>query len=402
MYLLYCVLLVIWLPLLWPMFRLKGRARLLLLVVIAAGIAALVYEIRMFLWSVAAIRLDILVISVLLGCLYLSAAVLLFFKHWRTMATLLAIVLVVIGGGMTNEWLQVGRESQRLTEVFHDANRMLFNAKFRSPETYESHFGPFTGASDRHPIGHWKIDGQSRFTRLIINAQDRVWLFYQCQEDAECHFGPEGSGLHEDGDNPQRWAARLKPRAGVPVEVKITQLEFGTLSVEVRGQTVRFAKAPPPVDPAPSPRSLRYLGPFSKVECSGAHSKIRQLWLWEDGGSRYGVGIFATLIAGRQAGFVTPVVMGEGAGENGGWRFAWQQDGRSGTAFITLKGGDAILTLDLDGRDLEDTDRAVLERGAVFYDERIDLAPLTTGPDWRHWFDTVLIGHFVSGYVPAC
>ena len=157
-----------------------------------------------------------------------------------------------------------------------------------------------------------------------------------------------------------------------------------------------------PVDPAPSPRSLRYLGPFSKVECSGAHSKIRQLWLWEDGGSRYGVGIFATLIAGRQAGFVTPVVMGEGAGENGGWRFAWPQDGRSGTAFITLKGGDAILTLDLDGRDLEDTDRAVLESGAVFYDERIDLAPLTTGPDWRHWFDTVLIGHFVSGYVPAC
>ncbi|MEE9158668.1 MAG: hypothetical protein V3U60_09825, partial [Gammaproteobacteria bacterium] len=63
---------------------------------------------------------------------------------------------------------------------------------------------------------------------------------------------------------------------------------------------------------------------------------------------------------------------------------------------------DAILTLDQDGRDLEDADRAVLKGGGVFYDERIELAPLTSGADWRHWFDTVLVGHFIAGYVSAC
>ena len=77
-------------------------------------------------------------------------------------------------------------------------------------------------------------------------------------------------------------------------------------------------------------------------------------------------------------------------------------DGSSGTALIALSGGDAILTLDQEGRDLEDADKAVLKAGGVFSDERIELAPLTSGGDWRHWFDTVLVGHFVSGQVPAC
>lgn len=54
------------------------------------------------------------------------------------------------------------------------------------------------------------------------------------------------------------------------------------------------------------------------------------------------------------------------------------------------------------GRGPEDAEQAMLKGGGVFDDERIELAPLTTGADWRHWFDTVLVGHFVSGYVPAC
>ena len=402
MYLLYCGLLVIWVPLLWPMFRLKGGARLWLLVVIAAGIAALIYEIRMFLWSLAAIRLDILVISMALVCLYGSAVALLFFKHWRRAAALLAIVLVLIGSGMSYKWILVGRESQRLGEVFQESNRLLFQAKFRNPEIYENYFGPFTGASGGYPTGHWRVEGRSHFTRLIINAQGRVWLFYQCQDDAECHSGPEGSGLRKSGDHSRQWEASLKPQAGLPFDIKITQTESGTLSVEVREQSFLFANAPPPVDPAPAPQSLRFLGPFANAECSGTHAKIRQIWLWEDGLRRYAVGIFSTLVAGRQNGFVPAIVMGEGIRENDGWRFAWQQDGRSGTAVIALNGDDAILTLDQDGRDLEDADRAVLKGGGVFYDERIELAPLTSGADWRHWFDTVLVGHFIAGYVPAC
>ena len=64
-----------------------------------------------------------------------------------------------------------------------------------------------------------------------------------------------------------------------------------------------------------------------------------------------------------------------------------------------MTGADAQLALTLDGRPEE---RAVLTRQAVFRDEAIELAPLTTKADWDHWFDIVLVGHFSSGDVPAC
>lgn len=406
MYLLYCALLVAWVLLLWPAFRLKGWARGWLLVVIAAGIAALVYEIRMYIWSSASIRLDIILISMALGLLYGSAVVLLFSRHWRRIAMPLTAVLVVIGGGMSYKWMEVSREGQRVSEALEEGNRLLFKAKFRNWETYESHFGPFTGASEDYPAGHWQIEGRSRFTRVIVNARGRVWLFYQCYEDIECHSGPGGSGLRKSSDDPRQWLASLNPPVGMPFDIEITQSETDALSVKERDQTLHFTKAPPPVDPVPAPQSLRFLGSFADAECIREHAKIRQVWLWQAGQRLYGVGIFSTLLAGQQSLFVRPFVIGEGVKEGGGWRFTWQRDDRSGSALIALKDGDAILTLDLDlnqsGRDLEDANQLVLKAGNVFSDERIELAPLTTGADWQHWFDNVLAGQFTSGDVPAC
>ncbi len=402
MYLLYWVLLVLWVLLLWPTLRLKGGARLWLFVVIAAGIAALGYEIRMLLWSHAAIRLDILLFSIALACLYGFAALLLFVKEWRQSAALLAVVLVLVGGGMSFKWIQVGRESERLGKLIDESNRLLFRAKFRSPEDYERYFGPFSTPSADHPIGHWRIKGQSHLTRLIVNAEGRVWLFYQCQEDAECHYSPDGSGLRRIPDQAQRWEAALKAPVGLPVDIKIAQTQSDQLSVTFNERDYSFVTAPPPIDPAPAKQSLRLLGPFTRIDCSRAHATVRQIWLWEDHTRRYGVGIFSTLVAGRQNRYVPLVVMGAGQKENGDWRFAWDQEGRSGTALVTMKGGDAILTLDLHNRDLEDTNQATLKSGGIFSDERIALAPLTGDTDWHHWFDTVFVGHFISGFVPPC
>ena len=406
MYLLYWGLLVAWVLLLWPAFRLKGPARVWLLVVVAAGIVALVYETYMYLWSFADIRLDILLISMALGCLYGSAVALLLWKSWWRAATVLAIALIVIGGGMISKWVEVGREGQRVDAAVRESSVLLFKAKFGSTKAYESYFGPFSGAAGGHPTGHWQVAGQSHFTRMIINAEGRVWLFYKCYESAECHSGPGGSGLRESPDDQLQWQASLEPQAGLPFEIKIVPKDSVTLSVKVRELSLRFTKAPPPVDPAPAPQLLTFTGSFSHLECSGVYARVRQVWLWEEAARQYAVGIFSTLVAGRQHDFVRPIVMGEGVREGDGWRFAWQRDGRSGTALIVPKVGDVILTLDQDldrgGRNLEDADQLTLNSDAVFSDERIDLAPLTSGADWQHWFDNVLVGHFTSGNVPAC
>ena len=76
--LLYYVLLVIWLPLPWLALKLRGWARVALLVVAGCGLAAAVYEARLWAGTMPSIRLDIPLISVALGGLYGFAALVLF------------------------------------------------------------------------------------------------------------------------------------------------------------------------------------------------------------------------------------------------------------------------------------------------------------------------------------
>lgn len=401
MYLLYWGLLVAWVILVWPAWRLKGAGRLWLCVVIAAGIAALIYETCMYLWSSASIRLDIIAISVVLGCLYVSAMILLARRRMHRTAALFAVVVAVIGAGMSYKWIEVSRESQRLSQVFEEANRLLFQARFRDRETYMSLFGPFADAGAGDPVGHWRIEGRSHYTRLIINSNGRVWLFYQCQEDAECYSRSQDGGLRKSGSG--EWSASLKPPVGVPFEITIAQGDAEGLSVEVNEQTHPFSIAPPPFDPAPAETVMSFLGSFSHLECLGAHATVRQVWLWDDGGGKHlAAAVFSTLVAGRQALFVPALVLGEGARQADGWHFAWRQEERAGRAVIEASVNDILLTLNQEGRDRENASKLTLKPGGLFSDDRIELAPLTGPAEWQHWFDTVLTGHFVSGSVPAC
>jgi hypothetical protein len=395
--LIYYALLVLWMPLLWPMLRLKRGPRISLAAVVAAGLGAALYEIWMTLGAAAEIRFDILLIGIALLGLYGLATVVLFVAGWRRAAAALGLVVLLIGGSATYEWVLLGRESQRLTEVFHARNALLFEAGFRDRETYERRFGPFPGTAGSHPTGHWLADGPSRFSRLIINGEGRVWLFYRCGE-TECAYGPGGSDLERSAPAP-RWRATLAPRAGGPLDVTIAREDGDRLTLRTSAGSTVFAEAPPPIDPAPARQSLVLLGSFARVTCQGQHAKVRQVWLWREEARLYAVGIFATLVAGRRAGFVQPVLLGEGARAGEAWTFEWARNGRSWTATIAPNGPETIVTLARDGQEPE---RAVLEAAAVFRDEAIDLAPLTAKADWDHWFDIVLTGHFSSGDIPAC
>ena len=151
--LLYYVLLVAWLPLLWPALRLRGWARRWLLMVVAAGAGGAAYEVWRTVWAPAAIRLDIVLLSIVLGCLYASAVAVLLRARRRTAAAVLGLVVVLTGAGMSYEWIKIGVESERLTEIFHASNALLFEAKFRDRDTYERTFGPFTTPSAAAPAG---------------------------------------------------------------------------------------------------------------------------------------------------------------------------------------------------------------------------------------------------------
>ncbi len=395
---LYFALLAVWPLLLWPALRLAGWSRAWLLVVALAGALATLHEIRMFI-EPASIRLDILLIAMVLGVLYASAAAVLFGGRWRKSAAALGVVLVLAGGGMTYKWIESSRESQRLSEVFRARNALLFEAKFRSLDTYESYFGMSDAGPRSLPVGHWKAQGRGYFSRLIVNPEGHAWAFYGCGE-TECMYRSVDSGVSPVGDPAETlWDVTLEPPIGAVVTLRITQSGPDHLTLEGRGQPATFAKTPPPIDPAAERQSLIYLGPFVQVECQGQHAEVRQLWLWREDARLYAVGIFSILPAGMPASFGSPILLGEGVRQGDSWSFEWRHRRQSWRASIALEGPDARLKLERNG---EPAAWAAMERNAVFRDERIELAPLTSKADWDHWFDIVLVGHFSSGDVPAC
>jgi hypothetical protein len=399
--LLYYALLVLWVPLLWPALRLSGWKRGWLLAVAGAGLLATVNEVWQTFWAPNAIRLDILLFSLLLTLLYATAAGVLYGASRPGAALLLGVALALIGGGMTYEWVLVGREGQRLTAIFDARNALLFRARFRDQATYDRYYGPFPPDSPAQPSGHWQARGPSPFTRLIVNGEGRAWLFYRCGQ-TECAFGPAGVGLQRSVDAEKSeiaWQTVLRPSIGDALPVRIVRDGAAGLVVEARGQGVAFAKAPPPVDPSPPAKTLDFVGSFAAAECLGQHARVRQVWLWRAEGRLYAVGIFQTLLAGQRAQFVMPVVLGEGRKEGDAWAFDWQREARQRSATIALSGGTVALALAGGGRNPESL---ALERKAIFRDEAIDFAPLTTIADWEHWFETVLVGSFFSADIPAC
>jgi len=68
-------------------------------------------------------------------------------------------------------------------------------------------------------------------------------------------------------------------------------------------------------------------------------------------------------------------------------------------ATVALAGTEAALSLATGDQNGEP---AALAPGAVFRDEVIDLAPLSSGEALQAWFDVVLTGHFFAADIPAC
>lgn len=412
-FLLYYLLLAVWPLLLWPAFRNSGWSRWWLLIAAGAGLLATAHEVRILTGSPAAIRLDIPLIAMVLGALYGVAVGVMFRGRWRKTASVVGCVLVLAGGAMTYVWIETGHESARLTKLFHARNALMFEAKFRGDNTYATYFRMNDARPAPHPTGHWVAQdggapqGEGRFSRLIINPEGRAWVFYRCGE-TECTYHSTAPGVKPAGDGAERtWQVTFRPGGGAPLIVTITQpgTQPGAQSapdqliLTERGQPATFTKTPPPINPAPARRALSFLGPFSQMDCRGQHAGVRQVWLWQEGARLYATGVFATLLTGAHAGYLSPVVLGEGERKGDQWTFQWRRNGKSRKASISLEGPAAQLKLVGGGKD---AGWGALKRKAIFHDEVMELAPLTTKADWDHWFSVVLTAHFTSGDIPAC
>jgi hypothetical protein len=395
---LYYVFLALWVPLLWPALALRGWMRGALLVVVLAGVLATANEVWQT-FAANAIRIDIFLFVTVLGMLYAAAAAVLWLARWRLGAIALAVLLLLTGGGIGYRLMTAAQEAGRLSATLEARDALMFRAMFRDRATYDNFFGPFGDTGGLYPVGHWQGPARAAFTRLVLNADGRAWLFYRCGE-TECAYGPGIRPLERlVGATGFEWRGLLRPVAGDLLAVQIVQADDDHLTVRVRGQSVTVAKAPPPVEATPAPDMLAYRGAWSVAACLREHAAVRQLWLWREGDRLFAAGVFRLLLPGRRALFVTPSAMGEGRREGEAWAFDWMQEGERWTAAVT-PGRDAV-TLRLTPPRREAETRA-LAPGAIFGDETITLAPRRSAGEWKRWFATVWVGHFFSGEIPAC
>jgi len=399
MLLLYYVLLALWVPLLWPALRLRGWQRGAVLVAVLAGALATANEVWQTVGAVNAIRLDIFVFIMVLGLLYTAAMAVLWLARWRLASLSLGVVLALTGGAIGYRWVQVQEEIAQVTAKLDERDALIFRAKFRDRATYDAYFGSVAGAGSSYPVGHWQAPDGAWFRRLIVNGNGQAWLFYRCGK-TECAYGPTDRPLERAaGATGFEWRGLLRPVAGELLAVRIVRQDDDRVSVETREQAVAFTRAPPPLDPAPVPDTVAFLGSYAAASCIGKHAAVRQLWLWRQGERLFAVGVFQTLLAGQRALFVTPSAMGEGRRDGEAWVFDWKREGEPWTASVRIEADSVSLRLTPFRLDAV---TASLAPGTIFQDETIALAPRSTAEDWKRWFGTVWVGHSFSGAVPAC
>jgi hypothetical protein len=396
--LLYYMLLVLWVPLLWPALVLRGWKRGALLVVVAAGILATVNEV----WQTSAgnaIRIDIFLLVTVLTLLYFAAVAVLWLARWRFLAFAIGAVLLVTLGMLGYRWAAVMEETARVTQKLEARDALLFRAKFRNQEGYDAYFGPFGDDTTRFPVGHWQAPDKSPYTRLIVNADGWAWLFYRCGK-TECAYRPANAPLERVvGAVGFEWRGLLRPLAGELLAVRIVRDHDTQVTLEARGGRTAFAKAPPPIAGESETAALTYLGAYVATTCIRKHAAVRQIWLWRQADRLFAVGVFQTLVAGQRALFVSPVAMGEGRRDGESWTFDWVREGAPWMVRVTPGADSVALRLTPPRGALENL---TLSPGAIFEDDTITLAPRTSAEAWRRWFDTVWVAQFFSGTVPDC
>ena len=408
----YFALLALCLPLLWPALRLRQKRRYSLLIVVGVGSLAALYELAVRQAWIGRLggrcTFEIPLISVIMLCLYAAAAAILFNSGRRLGAAALTLSIGLAGWATAAVWIPIHEQNHRRAEVSGIRAADAFRAMFQSPEAYENNFGPVSPTADSGALaGHYVARNNRYYTRLVINAEGRSWLFYRCWE-TECHFDSADQKIQPKAGERGKWWTSFGQGA-----VRITDAGDGRLSLWVNGQTVAFEATPPPLVAAEKRDALAYLGAFSQARCLDQRRvALSQLWLWQGKDGLFGLGSFSTQFAGLRSGALRPLRLGKGRAEENGWSFTWAEDEGRRTGVIEVKpdGSGVLLSLAQDprGEGAAPAPPLLLLPGDLFdggiYSTTAEIrsAPGSSAALWERWSRIALQDLPLYTDVPAC
>lgn len=333
----YPLLLLSWaflLPVVFLSYR-RGAKPLAVLLVFAINLFFMLYEAYMtFVWSktvVAPIRVDIFGVIIILVVLNTLTSLAIWFVQpaaaglvrSRRIEKAMALVLMAVSVNAAVGLARVFRAGGKATQTMLAATQLEFQTKFQDAVTVRRYFGDL-GADSREWAGHYAAEPKAGgwLTRLVINTDGKVWLFFTCDPKTECVY-VEGEDAALRRSSRSIRVAGLKPRAGIwTASLDLERQTEDRLGVslimgnadspnakawEPSTKHLIFVRTPPPSFPrtVSADDSVEYLGVFSNGDVQGDTLYAIQVWLWRSDHELFGRYLRRGLQLGSKVDFVS-------------------------------------------------------------------------------------------------
>lgn len=319
--------------------------------------------------------------------------------RWLRNPWVVSLVVVAALPFVMSGLLQVGSNSARA--ALDDAKRLRFEAVFRDDATVTRFFGDIRTADDNWSGYYMGDDQDDRFKHLIINRDGKTWLY------AAKHWYRVGNAddavpsietfVTSVADDDAYSASRL-PLTVRKIQQDRFMLTVANSSMDGTERQLPFTKMPAPKFPAASNvgNAVEFVGVFSARYKPDADRSFwgAQLWLWRAGNKYWGHYLRQNFVAGTRndylhAGAVNVYCVGSCV---------------KGELDFSLKGGNVTLRPDQLGGFIAQgygfDSPVLLTQGELIPGFILDLAPLTTVKENKHWLETVNTGSFVKWAVP--
>ncbi len=404
--------------------RWRSGERKFLLAVTAVGFAFCVYEAYMsFVWSpkvVAPIRIDLLLIVPALSVAYGGAALVAIRNvvrdrpgaGLRVPVLVLSALLMAVPTWNLGRLLQIFREGRELTSRFMSREKLLFEARFRDPETFARRFGPVsTVGPNRDLSGHWvPARPLIGITRMIINDEGRIWTFRECGRtgDMECLRGEGQVRIFDFAMNGSE-KVELKAEVTLPA-LQLTRASEGKIKVRVVNPQAKpdapvheevFERKDIPFQSKEAAKAVTALPPLAATIPNPPNGSLEiiELRRWKEGGELLAV-LFTRSVArdAKTADFLQPLVFRGKAGSPTTLTQIGDGVPAAGPAMIELtetgSGARAVI------RPLRPAEPVELKPGVLVDDEVLELAPRTSLADVEEWLRIQGTGKFFSAKLP--
>jgi hypothetical protein len=420
----YPLLLLSWIPMIPLLVMAIRRGEKVRGLGIALGLNVLfmLYEAYMsFVWSttvIAPIRVDVFLVIVILVAVNLLTGFSRVFSKSRSLERAAGLALVLISLNAASGIVRIFAEGHAVSRQIDLQKKLQFEAMFRDQSSVKHFFGDINGGGNTW-AGHYVADriNGGFLTRLVINTDGKVWVFFTCSEGAECVY-IEGEDEALKGSGPAVNAGGLKAPVGtgtMHLELKRESADrlSATLAMEAADSgtanrlasttaNVMFARTPPPAfagaaNPARAPDQVKFLGVFSNGYLDSDALFVVQLWIWQKDGAAFGRYVRRGWKLGTVASFVSTQPF-SGTLDDGSHAIDFavsKQEGFRGT----FNGSDI-----LDGEVLwfgRPLHAITLKKKELLPGFSYEYAPLTSEKETRAWLETMSVGKMVEWQLPA-